>query len=54
MLAFGLHADEGVPAGPKGTLNYAANVLGVIGRLESFEDGELESVDSGGTSEEGS
>ena len=41
MLAFGLDTDEGVPAGPKGTLNYAANVLGVTGWLELLEDSEF-------------
>src|ERR1700732_995842 len=52
MLAFGLDADEGIPAGPERIFDYSADITGVRRRLESLEDGELESVDSGGPGKE--
>src|SRR5579864_3317502 len=52
MLAFGLDTDEGIPAGAERIFDYPADITGVCGRLESLEDGELESVDSSGASEE--
>src|ERR1700757_1488001 len=52
MLAFGLDTDEGIPAGAERIFDYPSDITGVRGWLESFEDGELESVDSSGSGKE--
>ena len=50
-LSPALDADEGMPVRAEGTLYYAAKIIGIGGRLESFEDGHLETMNAGGANE---